>query len=52
MPTPVAYKGKVLLVRDRGEVECIDPETGKIDLERRLSEKPIELLRVAADRRR
>jgi len=29
VPTPVAYKGKVILVRDRGEVACIDPATGK-----------------------
>jgi outer membrane protein assembly factor BamB len=29
VPTPAAYKGKVYLVRDRGEVECIDPKTGK-----------------------
>ena len=29
MPTPVVYNGRVLLVRDRGEVECLDPATGK-----------------------
>ncbi|HYV28307.1 MAG TPA: PQQ-binding-like beta-propeller repeat protein, partial [Candidatus Eisenbacteria bacterium] len=29
VPTPAAYKGRVYLVRDRGEVECIDPATGK-----------------------
>lgn len=29
VPTPVVYKGRVLLVRDRGEVECLDPTTGK-----------------------
>lgn len=29
VPTPVAYKGRVILVRDRGEVACIDPATGK-----------------------
>jgi outer membrane protein assembly factor BamB len=29
VPTPVAYGGRVYLVRDRGEVECIDPVTGK-----------------------
>src|SRR5439155_27339023 len=28
VPTPAAYKGRVYLVRDRGEVECIDPVTG------------------------
>ncbi len=27
--TPVEYRGRVYLVRDRGEVECIDPATGK-----------------------
>ncbi|MGA2501116.1 MAG: PQQ-binding-like beta-propeller repeat protein, partial [Tepidisphaeraceae bacterium] len=27
--TPAEYKGKVYLLRDRGEVECIDPQTGK-----------------------
>ena len=29
VPTPVAYKGRVILVRDRGEVASIDPATGK-----------------------
>ncbi len=29
VPSPVAYKGRVYLVRDRGEVECVDPATGK-----------------------
>ena len=29
VPSPVAYDGKLYLVRDRGEVECIDPVTGK-----------------------
>ncbi len=29
VPTPVAYQGRVYLLRDRGEVECIDPVTGK-----------------------
>ncbi|MEM8670051.1 MAG: PQQ-binding-like beta-propeller repeat protein [Planctomycetota bacterium] len=28
VPSPVAYQGRVYLVRDKGEVECIDPETG------------------------
>lgn len=28
VPTPVAYKGRVILVRDRGEVACLDPATG------------------------
>lgn len=28
-PTPVEYKGRVYLVRDRGEVECIDPSSGE-----------------------
>ncbi len=29
VPTPVVYKNRVILVRDRGEVACIDPATGK-----------------------
>lgn len=29
VPTPVAYKGRVILVRDKGEVACIEPTTGK-----------------------
>lgn len=29
VPSPAVYQGKVYLVRDRGEVECIDPATGK-----------------------
>ena len=29
VPTPAVYKGRVILVRDRGQVACIDPETGK-----------------------
>jgi len=29
VPSPAAYGGRVYLVRDRGEVECIDPRTGK-----------------------
>jgi outer membrane protein assembly factor BamB len=29
VPTPAAYKGRVYLVRDRGEVECLDPATGE-----------------------
>ena len=29
VPTPVAYQGNVYLVRDHGEVDCIDPVTGK-----------------------
>lgn len=29
VPSPAAHNGKVYLVRDKGEVECIDPETGK-----------------------
>lgn len=31
VPTPAEYKGKVYLVRDRGEVECIDPVSGKTE---------------------
>ena len=33
VPTPVAYKGRVILVRDHGQVACIDPETGKTSWE-------------------
>ena len=29
VPTPVAYKGRVILVRDRGEVASIDPTNGQ-----------------------
>ena len=29
VPTPAAHKGLVYLVRDRGEVDCIDPVTGR-----------------------
>ena len=29
VPTPAEYQGRVYLVRDRGEVECLDPATGK-----------------------
>jgi outer membrane protein assembly factor BamB len=29
VPTPALYKSRVYIVRDRGEVECIDPATGK-----------------------
>lgn len=29
VPTPAVYQGRVILVRDRGEVACIDPATGK-----------------------
>lgn len=29
VPTPAAYKDQLILVRDRGEVECVDPKTGK-----------------------
>jgi outer membrane protein assembly factor BamB len=29
VPTPAEYKGRIYLLRDRGEVECLDPATGK-----------------------
>jgi outer membrane protein assembly factor BamB len=29
VPTPAVHQGRVYLLRDRGEVECIDPATGK-----------------------
>jgi outer membrane protein assembly factor BamB len=28
VPTPAEYKGRIYLLRDRGQVECIDPATG------------------------
>jgi len=29
VPTPAEFHGKVYLLRDRGEVECLDPATGR-----------------------
>lgn len=29
VPTPAVYQNRLYLVRDRGEVDCIDPATGK-----------------------
>lgn len=29
VPTPAEHKGRVYLLRDRGQIECIDPATGK-----------------------
>ena len=29
VPTPLVHNGRVYVLRDRGEVECIDPKTGK-----------------------
>lgn len=29
VPTPAAHQGRVYLVRDRGEVDCLEPATGK-----------------------
>jgi outer membrane protein assembly factor BamB len=29
VPTPAAYQDRVYIVRDKGEVDCIDPATGK-----------------------
>ena len=29
VPSPATYKGHVYVVRDRGEVECIEPKTGE-----------------------
>ncbi|MDA1276346.1 MAG: PQQ-binding-like beta-propeller repeat protein [Verrucomicrobia bacterium] len=31
VPTPAEYKGRIYVVGDRGQVECIDPVTGKSD---------------------
>jgi outer membrane protein assembly factor BamB len=28
-PTPAEYKGRIYLVRDKGEVECLDPASGE-----------------------
>lgn len=29
VPSPAVYRGRVYLARDRGEIECIDPATGR-----------------------
>ena len=29
VPSPVEYKGRVYMVRDRGQVECLDPQKGE-----------------------
>ncbi len=29
VPSPAAHDGKVYLLRDRGEIECLDPKSGK-----------------------
>ncbi len=29
VPTPAVYQGRIYLLRDRGEIECLDPMTGK-----------------------
>jgi len=29
VPSPISYNKHVYLVRDRGEVECIEPQTGR-----------------------
>lgn len=29
VPTPAEYHGRIYLLRDRGELECLDPATGK-----------------------
>ena len=36
VPTPAVHKGRVILLRDRGEVACIDPATGDTVWESRL----------------
>ncbi|HWE00968.1 MAG TPA: PQQ-binding-like beta-propeller repeat protein [Tepidisphaeraceae bacterium] len=38
-PTPAAYKGRVYLLRDRGEIVCIDPLTGKTAWEGKMPRK-------------
>jgi outer membrane protein assembly factor BamB len=30
VPTPAEYQGRLYLVRDRGQVDCVDPATGQI----------------------
>jgi outer membrane protein assembly factor BamB len=30
VPTPAEYNGRVYVLRDRGEVECLDPSTGRM----------------------
>lgn len=39
VPTPAVYKGKLYLLRDRGEVECVDPTTGKTVWQNQLPKK-------------
>jgi outer membrane protein assembly factor BamB len=29
VPSPAEYQGRVYVLRDRGEIDCIDPATGK-----------------------
>jgi len=29
VPTPAEYQGRVYVLRDRGEIECVDPATGR-----------------------
>ena len=29
VPTPAQYQGKLYFVRDKGELACVDPQTGK-----------------------
>jgi outer membrane protein assembly factor BamB len=29
VPTPAEHEGRVYLLRDRGEIECLDPATGE-----------------------
>jgi outer membrane protein assembly factor BamB len=31
VPTPVEYKGRVYVLSDRGQIDCVDPITGKSD---------------------
>ena len=31
VPTPTEYKGRLYLLRDQGQIECIDPATGKTE---------------------
>jgi outer membrane protein assembly factor BamB len=39
VPTPAECRGRVYLLRDRGEIECLDPATGKTVWSGRLPRK-------------
>jgi outer membrane protein assembly factor BamB len=39
VPTPAVHKGRLYVLRDRGQVQCIDPKTGKTIWKDRLPKK-------------